>query len=304
MVRMPLAELTDPANRLRVRHPSGYVGPASRSRDAGVGVHRRGALHPARTGWMGPTRGRADRVVSAPPPSALAGPYAKRGVGLVDLLLVALCLLFAVSGYRQGFVVGVLSFAGFFGGALLGLQFGPLLARQLTATRCGSWSRWCRVRPGGAGAGARRLDRLPAAQHHPQRPGPPASTTSAARWCRWWRWSWWPGWWRCRWPRPRMPWLNKAVRDWAVLRAVDQVMPDPARSLSQALRDTVDTRGFPDVFGNLTPTRVRDVAAAGPGAGRLPVVRRPPARWRRSTAARRAARDGSRAPGSSTPPGT
>ena len=28
MVRVPLAALADPANRLRVRHPSGYVGPA------------------------------------------------------------------------------------------------------------------------------------------------------------------------------------------------------------------------------------------------------------------------------------
>jgi len=28
VVRQPLAELSDPANRLRVRHPSGYVGPA------------------------------------------------------------------------------------------------------------------------------------------------------------------------------------------------------------------------------------------------------------------------------------
>ena len=30
VVRVPLAELTDPANRCRVRHPSGYVGPAFR----------------------------------------------------------------------------------------------------------------------------------------------------------------------------------------------------------------------------------------------------------------------------------
>ena len=28
VVRVPLAELADPRNRLQVRHPSGYVGPA------------------------------------------------------------------------------------------------------------------------------------------------------------------------------------------------------------------------------------------------------------------------------------
>jgi hypothetical protein len=31
--RVPVAELVDPANRVRVRHPSGYVGPAFHVRD-------------------------------------------------------------------------------------------------------------------------------------------------------------------------------------------------------------------------------------------------------------------------------
>src|SRR5918997_1104385 len=39
-------------------------------------------------------------------------------------------LAFAVSGYRQGFLIGVLSFSGFFLGALVGLQLGPLMAQQ------------------------------------------------------------------------------------------------------------------------------------------------------------------------------
>src|SRR5947199_8220871 len=37
-------------------------------------------------------------------------------------------LVFALNGYRQGFVIGLLSFIGFFGGALIGLQLGPLIA--------------------------------------------------------------------------------------------------------------------------------------------------------------------------------
>src|SRR5262245_30161647 len=49
-------------------------------------------------------------------------------MSVVDVVLILLLILFAVSGYRQGFVVGVLSFGGFFGGALIGLQLGPLLA--------------------------------------------------------------------------------------------------------------------------------------------------------------------------------
>ncbi|MGH3657991.1 MAG: CvpA family protein, partial [Micromonosporaceae bacterium] len=49
---------------------------------------------------------------------------------LIDVVIVLLLLMFGINGYRQGFVVGVLSFAGFFGGALLGLQVAPYAARQ------------------------------------------------------------------------------------------------------------------------------------------------------------------------------
>ena len=36
---------------------------------------------------------------------------------LLDLILIVLVVAFAVAGYRQGFIIGVLSFAGFLGGA-------------------------------------------------------------------------------------------------------------------------------------------------------------------------------------------
>ena len=39
---------------------------------------------------------------------------------MLDLILIVVVAAFAVSGYRQGFIVGVLSFLGFVGGALLG----------------------------------------------------------------------------------------------------------------------------------------------------------------------------------------
>ena len=40
---------------------------------------------------------------------------------LLDLILIALAAAFAVAGYRQGFIIGVLSFAGFLGGAAIGI---------------------------------------------------------------------------------------------------------------------------------------------------------------------------------------
>ena len=50
---------------------------------------------------------------------------------MLDLILIVVVAAFAVSGYRQGFIVGVLSFFGFVGGALLGAEFGPSIARAL-----------------------------------------------------------------------------------------------------------------------------------------------------------------------------
>jgi uncharacterized membrane protein required for colicin V production len=50
---------------------------------------------------------------------------------LLDLILIALAAAFAVAGYRQGFIIGVLSFVGFLGGAAIGAVFSPSIARAL-----------------------------------------------------------------------------------------------------------------------------------------------------------------------------
>jgi S1-C subfamily serine protease len=50
---------------------------------------------------------------------------------LLDLALLVIAAAFAVSGYRQGFIVGALSFAGFLGGAVAGALFAPRISRAL-----------------------------------------------------------------------------------------------------------------------------------------------------------------------------
>ena len=50
---------------------------------------------------------------------------------LLDLALLVIAVAFAVSGYRQGFIVGSLSFIGFVGGAVLGAEFGPSISRAI-----------------------------------------------------------------------------------------------------------------------------------------------------------------------------
>src|SRR4051812_47996417 len=48
-------------------------------------------------------------------------------MSFVDLALIALALVFALSGFRQGLIVSAASFVGFFGGAVVGAQLsGPL----------------------------------------------------------------------------------------------------------------------------------------------------------------------------------
>jgi len=50
---------------------------------------------------------------------------------VLDLILLVVIAAFATSGYRQGFIVGILSFFGFVGGALLGAEFGPAISKAL-----------------------------------------------------------------------------------------------------------------------------------------------------------------------------
>jgi S1-C subfamily serine protease len=50
---------------------------------------------------------------------------------LLDLALLVIAAAFAVSGYRQGFIIGALSFVGFLGGAVAGALFGPGISRAV-----------------------------------------------------------------------------------------------------------------------------------------------------------------------------
>jgi S1-C subfamily serine protease len=53
------------------------------------------------------------------------------GDHVLDLILLLLLALFAVSGYRQGFIVGLLSFVGFVGGGIVGMLIAPPVAKAV-----------------------------------------------------------------------------------------------------------------------------------------------------------------------------
>jgi S1-C subfamily serine protease len=53
---------------------------------------------------------------------------------VLDLILIVLAAAFAVAGYRQGFIIGVLSFVGFIGGVAVGAIFAPRISRALASS--------------------------------------------------------------------------------------------------------------------------------------------------------------------------
>lgn len=52
---------------------------------------------------------------------------------VLDIVLLVFVVVFAVSGYRQGFIIGLLSFVGFLGGGVLGAFIAPSIAAKIVS---------------------------------------------------------------------------------------------------------------------------------------------------------------------------
>ncbi|PZF94364.1 MarP family serine protease [Micromonospora deserti] len=190
----------------------------------------------------------------------------------VDLVLLLLMLVFAISGYRQGFVIGVLSFSGFFLGALVGLQVGPLLAQQfidsgtrvlISLVAIFGLAVVGQAVAGWVGSHLRKTITSDVGKQVDDIGGAFVSLFAVLLVA-----------WLVAVPlgSSSLPWLAASVRNSALLTVVDRVLPDQAQRLSTALRDTVDTNGFPDVFGDLAPTRARQVSPPDPALAGSQVV--------------------------------
>lgn len=186
---------------------------------------------------------------------------------LLDVVLVVACLLFAVSGYRQGFVVGVLSFVGFLGGGVLGARLAPSVAAsqffsQFPRTVVGLGVVFVLASVGQllssvlGGALRKRLTWRPARQVDALA-GAVISVVSLLLI------SWLVG--RAVASSP-YPSLAAQVKRSAVLTTVDGLVPASGQRLFTSLRDFVDERGFPEVFDDL---RAPDVTQVAPPDARL-----------------------------------
>ena len=191
---------------------------------------------------------------------------------MVDAILILLMLIFAISGYRQGFVIGALSFGGFFSGVLIGLQIGPLIADRFTDPTARlvvslvtifALAVLGQTLAGWLGTHLRRAISSQPLQRVDDAGGALISLVAVLVVA-----------WLIAVPLGSTPFpaLNKAVRSSSILAGINGLMPEQAQALSSALRDTLDTNGFPDVFGRLAPTEAKEVAAPDPALKNSRVV--------------------------------
>lgn len=193
---------------------------------------------------------------------------------VLDIVVVLAAAAFAVSGFRQGFVVGLLSFVGFFGGALLGLQvapplvdgvaagpgrvvlalvvvFGIAMIGQAIAVVLGG-----RIRDRFTWRSARVLDSI----------GGALISVGAVLLVAWMV--------AAPLASSSSPWLASQVRRSVVVAGVDSVMPGSVGTLYGSLASTLDAGDFPEVFGRFTPTDVPEVEPPDPElAGSAAVTR-------------------------------
>jgi S1-C subfamily serine protease len=191
---------------------------------------------------------------------------------VVDGILILLMLAFAVGGYRQGFVVGALSFGGFFSGLLIGLQVGPLIANQfadatvrliVSMVTILALAVLGQTLAGWLGTRVRSSLQSPPLQRLDDGGGAAVSLVAVLLVA-----------WLLAVPLGSTPFpeLNKQVRSSAVLNGVDNLLPQQAQALSAGLRESLDADGLPDVFGDLRSTDATDVGPPNPALAKSRLV--------------------------------
>ena len=192
---------------------------------------------------------------------------------LLDVILLVASLLFAVSGYRQGFVVGVLSFVGFLGGGVLGAKIAPEIARSgplhsfpeavvglavvFIAASVGQ------VLATVAGAALRNRLTFKPARQADAIAGAAVSVISLLLV------AWLVGTAVASSPFPK---VAAQVRRSYVLATVDGLVPEAGKSFFASFRRLINDRGFPDVIGPFSSSRAPDVPAPDARLAGSPVV--------------------------------
>ena len=187
---------------------------------------------------------------------------------LLDGILLIAVVLFGVSGYRQGFVIGALSFIGFLGGAVIGAKLAPSIANLLgqgnkspllgiVVVLLGA----ClgQLAAAGVAAGIRSRISWHSAQTADAVAGAIVSGLSVLLVA-----------WLMASAVNRSPFetLRKQVRGSAIILSVDSLVPGVVRDWFDNFLRLVEEQGFPEVFAglageNIVPVQPPDPALAG-----------------------------------------
>lgn len=191
---------------------------------------------------------------------------------MVDAIIILLMLILAISGYRQGFVIGALSIGGFFCGILIGLQVGPLIANQfaddtirlvVSLVSIFALAVLGQTLAGWLGTRARRAIESRPLQRIDDAGGAVVSIVAVLLAA-----------WLIAVPLGSTPFpdFNRQVRSSAILNGINELMPQEAQALTAGLRESLNTNGFPDVVGALSRTEAKEVAAPDPALAKSRVV--------------------------------
>ncbi len=192
---------------------------------------------------------------------------------LLDLILIIIAVCFAVSGYRQGFVVGVLSFVGFVGGLLFGLWIVPVVMNRFNTSLVVSTVSLCavlvlavlgQVLATSLGGRVRREITWRPVQAVDQSAGAVVSVISVMLV------AWFLG---LALVNSTMPVVSQQVRGSALLNGMRQVLPADAQDWFRSFADVLDRSGFPQVFAPFTQEHIANVPAPDPKVLNQPGVR-------------------------------
>ncbi len=189
----------------------------------------------------------------------------------LDIVLIVLIATSAFSGYRQGFVVGLLSFVGLVGGGVAGAFLAPVIARHFSGNAEAiagvvvvfGLASIGRAIAGALGANVRRRFRNPRLRTADAIGGGVVSIIAVLLV------AWFIG---SSLVQSPFPTVARAVDNSRVLAAVDHQMPPSVQSWFAGFRKVVVDGALPRVFGALGAERIVPVAPPDPAVANQPAV--------------------------------
>ncbi|HWG24961.1 MarP family serine protease [Actinospica sp.] len=180
---------------------------------------------------------------------------------LLDLIIILICIGFAVSGYRQGFVVGVMSFVGFVGGLLVGVWLVPQVMGHFQSSLVVSTISLCAVLALAVigqviattiGGRVRRELTWRPIQAVDQGAGAVVSIVSVLLV------TWFLG---LALAGSAMPLVVEQVHESRILAGIQKVLPKDSASWFRSFSTVLGRSGFPQVFGPFTQETIANVPA-------------------------------------------